>query len=85
MGFPAAHLSDTTATGDDITGPGVPNVLTAGMPAPVSDNACTGSITIGSPTVLIGGRRAARVRSQVTGVNPFRRDAVTFARLASER
>jgi uncharacterized Zn-binding protein involved in type VI secretion len=75
MTFPAARLADTTATGDVITGPGVPNVLIGGLPASVvgdmvSGAACVGSITMGSMTVLIGGRPAARVTSQVTGVNP---------------
>ncbi len=75
MSFPAARVGDTTATGDAITGPGVPTVLIAGMPASVmgdmvSGAACTGSIVMGSPTVLIGGRPAARVTSQVAGANP---------------
>ena len=73
--FPAARLGDVTATGDAITGPGVPMVLIANMPAAVvgdlvSGAACTGAITMGSMTVLIGGRPAARVTSIVTGVNP---------------
>ncbi len=76
MPFPAARLGDTTATGDAITGPGVPNVLIGGMPASVmgdavAGNACSGAIMMGSPTVLIGGRPAARVTSQVMGVNPY--------------
>ena len=75
MTFPAARLGDMTATGDAITGPGVPNVLIGGVPAAVvgdmvSGAACTGAITMGSATVLIGGRPAARVTSTVTGVNP---------------
>jgi uncharacterized Zn-binding protein involved in type VI secretion len=75
MPFPAARLSDLTATGDAITGPGVPTVLIENLPASVmgdlvSGAACQGSITQGSPTVLIGGRPAARVTSVVTGVNP---------------
>jgi uncharacterized Zn-binding protein involved in type VI secretion len=75
MPFPAARVGDTTATGDAITGPGVPNVLIAGQPAAVMGDlvagaACTGSITMGSPSVLIGGRPAARVMSMVTGANP---------------
>lgn len=82
--FPAARLGDTTATGDAITGPGVPNVLIAGQPAAVvgdtvSGNACTGAITMGSTTVLIGGRPAARITSQVTGVNPYTGVLVTTA------
>jgi uncharacterized Zn-binding protein involved in type VI secretion len=73
--FPAARLGDLTATGDAITGPGVPMVLIANMPAAVvgdlvSGAACTGAITMGSMTVLIGGRPAARVTSMVAGVNP---------------
>lgn len=73
--FPAARVGDMTATGDAITGPGVPNVLIGGMPASVvgdmvSGAACMGSIVMGSATVLIGGRPAARVTSQVTGANP---------------
>lgn len=73
--FPAARLGDITATGDVITGPGVPNVLIASMPASVvgdlvSGAACTGAITMGSMTVMIAGRPAARVTSMVTGVNP---------------
>jgi uncharacterized Zn-binding protein involved in type VI secretion len=75
MPFPAARLGDTTATGDTITGPGVPNVLIENVPAAVmgdmvSGAACVGAITMGSPTVLISGRPAARVTSMVTGVNP---------------
>ncbi len=76
MPFPAARVGDTTATGDAITGPGVPTVLIGGQPAAVmgdlvSGVACTGSITMGSPTVLIGGRPAARVTSIVVGTNPI--------------
>lgn len=84
MSFPAARLGDTTATGDAITGPGVPTVLIAGQPASVvgdtvSGNACTGAIAMGSTTVLIGGRPAARVTSQVTGANPYSGVPVTTA------
>ena len=75
MPFPAARLGDLTATGDAITGPGVPNVLIENIPAAVvgdlvSGAACVGAITQGSPTVLISGRPAARVTSMVTGANP---------------
>ena len=75
MPFPAARLTDMTATGDVITGPGVPNVLIEGLPAAVMGDmvtgaACVGSITMGSPTVLISGRPAARVTSTVMGANP---------------
>ena len=75
MPFPAARLTDMTATGDVITGPGVPTVLIENLPASVmgdmvSGAACVGSIMMGSLTVLIGGRPAARVTSQVVGTNP---------------
>lgn len=75
MPFPAARLTDMTATGDVITGPGVPNVLIEGLPAAVMGDmvtgaACVGSITMGSPTILISGRPAARVTSTVMGANP---------------
>jgi uncharacterized Zn-binding protein involved in type VI secretion len=75
MSFPAARVSDMTVTGDSITGPGVPNVLIAGQPAAVvgdlvSGPTCVGTIVMGSATLLISGRPAARVISQVTGVNP---------------
>lgn len=75
MSLPAAVVSGITATGDVITGPGVPNVLIGGMPAAVlgdlvSGTACVGAITMGSATVLIGGRPAARVTSTVAGANP---------------
>ncbi|MEA4909114.1 MAG: PaaR repeat-containing protein [Chloroflexi bacterium] len=76
MPFPAARVSDLTASGDAITGPGVPTVMIEGLPASVvgdmvSGAACVGSITNGSVTVLIGGRPAARVTSVVTGTNPI--------------
>lgn len=75
MGFPAARVGDMTATGDSITGPGVPNVMIMGMPAcvlgdMVSGGVCVGSIVMGSVTVLIGGRPAVRMNDPVAGVNP---------------
>jgi uncharacterized Zn-binding protein involved in type VI secretion len=74
MGFPAARVGDLTATGDAITGPGVPTVLIMGQPAAVLGDlvagaVITGSITMGSPTVLIMNRPAARATSQVSGAN----------------
>lgn len=74
MSFPAARLTDTTATGDIITGPGVPTVIIGGLPAATVSDAttgafCTGMVTMGSGTVLIGGKPAARVGSQCNGVN----------------
>lgn len=75
MGFPAARVGDMTATGDAITGPGVPNVMIMGMPACVmgdlvSGGVCVGSIIMGSVTVLIGGRPAVRMNDPVAGANP---------------
>ncbi len=84
MPFPAARLTDVTASGDVITGPGMPTVMIGGLPAAclgdsVSGAACTGAIMMGSPTVLIGGRPAAHVTSQVVGVNPITGVPVTTA------
>ena len=84
MPFPAARLGDMTATGDVVTGPGAATVLIENVPAAlmgdmVSGAACTGSITMGSPTVLIMGRPAARVTSTVVGVNPVTGVPVTTA------
>lgn len=75
MGFPAARVGDLTASGDAITGPGVPTVMIMGQPAAVlgdmvSGAACVGTIVMGSPTVMIGGRPAARMNSSVAGTNP---------------
>lgn len=84
MPFPAARLGDLTATGDAITGPGAATVLIENLPASVmgdmvSGAACTGTVTVGSPTVLIMGRPAARVTSTVVGVNPATGVPVTTA------
>ncbi len=82
MSMPAARIGDmhtcpmqTPGTppiphvGGPISGPGVPTVLIAGMPAAVvGDMAiCVGppdTISKGSGTVLIGGKPAARVGDQ---------------------
>jgi uncharacterized Zn-binding protein involved in type VI secretion len=74
MPFPAARIGDTTATGDTITGPGIANVLVGGQPAAVTGDLvsgaiCTGSIAMGSMTVLISARPAARVTSIIAGGN----------------
>ncbi|MBX2875306.1 MAG: PAAR domain-containing protein [Saprospiraceae bacterium] len=52
--------------GGPIVGPGVPNVLIAGLPAAVLGDMCTcvgppDSIVKGSATVMIGGKPAARM------------------------
>jgi uncharacterized Zn-binding protein involved in type VI secretion len=79
MGQPAARLTDmhtcpmTTGpvphVGGPITGPGVPTVLIAGLPAAVIGDmaTCVGppdTIVKGSATVLIGGKPAARLGDQ---------------------
>jgi uncharacterized Zn-binding protein involved in type VI secretion len=45
----------------------------------VSGGVCVGAITLGSMTVIISGRPAARVTSQVTGANPATGVPVTTA------
>lgn len=86
MAGPAARVSDLTATGDPITGPGVASVLIGGKPAAVAGDtvagpACSGAVTNinASTTVLVGGRPAARVGTQVTGSNPQSGAPVTTA------
>jgi uncharacterized Zn-binding protein involved in type VI secretion len=74
MPFPASRLTDVTATGDLITGPGVPNVLISSLPASVMGDlvagpVCTGAVVMGSPKVLISGRPATRITSNVAGAN----------------
>jgi uncharacterized Zn-binding protein involved in type VI secretion len=73
--FPAARVSDLTVTGDIITGPGVATVMIGYLPASivgdmVSGAACNGAIVLGSSNVVISWLPAARVTSQVAGVNP---------------
>ncbi len=80
MGQPAARLTDMHTcpmvspgpvphVGGPITGPGVPTVLIANLPAAVVGDmaTCTGppdTIAKGSATVLIGGKPAARMGDQ---------------------
>ena len=69
---PAARVGDPTGHPGVVTGPGVPTVLIAGMPAAVTGDLHTCSFPSppphppspfgpGSPTVLIGGRPALRM------------------------
>ena len=72
--LPAARVTDITATGDPITGPGVATVLIGNLPASVigdtvSGAVCVGAVTKGSATVMVGNRPVARVSDQVAGVN----------------
>ncbi len=73
---PAATLTNLTATGDVVTGPGMPLNLVNAIPVAcigdlVAGAACTGAISI-SPAVnhLIKGRPIADIGSAVSGVNP---------------
>ncbi len=76
MPFPAATLTSLTATGDSVTGPGVPNVLIGGLPAAVMGDMVVGPvcnsgpalIVDGSPTVIVSGRPLARMTSKVVGL-----------------
>jgi uncharacterized Zn-binding protein involved in type VI secretion len=76
---PAARLLDFHAcpmvtgvvphVGGPVTGPGIPIVMIAGMPAAVVGDmaACCGppdTIMAGSVTVMIGGKQAARLGDQ---------------------
>lgn len=82
--FPAARVTDLTITGDTIVGPGVSTVMIGYLPASVAGDvvsgaACSGAIVLGSTSVLAGGRPAARLTSQVTGMNPISGAPVTTA------
>ncbi len=85
MGKPAARLTDTTAHGGFITGPGVPNVLIGKMPAatmgdmhmcPMVTPATPpiphvgGPITLGSMGVFIGKKPAARMGDMAVCIGP---------------
>ncbi|MFX0594694.1 PAAR domain-containing protein [Melissospora conviva] len=69
---PAARVGDPTAHPGALSGPGVPTVLIAGMPAatvgtlhacsfPGTPHPPSAVVPPGCPTVLIGGRPAARL------------------------
>ncbi len=76
MPFPAATLTSMTATGDAVTGPGIPNVFIGGLPAAVVGDMVVGPvcnsgpaiIMDGNPTILVSGRPLARVTSKVLGL-----------------
>ena len=75
MPFPVMTLTNATATGDVITGPGAPTVLVKGLPVAcmgdmVTGAACVGSITVStSPNKIMLGRPVACMTSVVVGVN----------------
>ncbi len=65
----AARVGDPTGHPGVITGPGVPTVLIAGMPAARVGDMCTcvgppDTIAMGSTKVMIGGMPAARMGDQ---------------------
>lgn len=80
MPTPSATLVNLTATGDVVTGPGMPTKLVNGLP-----QACMGDLVAGAVTVatavnmLTKGRPCANLGSVVTGVNPLTRIPVATA------
>lgn len=73
--FPHAVVTSTTATGDVITGPGVPTRLIMGMPVSVvgdmvSGAACVGATTASTCLWLWMGRPANVLNTVVSGANP---------------
>ena len=73
---PAATLVNMTATGDVVTGPGMPLNLVNALPEAclgdlVAGPVCVGAITVTTAiTHLVKGRPAACLTSMVAGVNP---------------
>jgi uncharacterized Zn-binding protein involved in type VI secretion len=82
MGKPAARITDTTAHGGTIVGPGTPTVLIGSMPAATLGDmhVCPmmtgpvphvgGPITLGSTGVFLGKKPAARMGDMATCVGP---------------
>ncbi len=74
---PTATLANLTATGDVVTGPGVPLNLVNGLPVACMGDLVAGAVCVGAITVstavthLTKGRPAANLGSVVTGVNPI--------------
>lgn len=77
MPTPTATLANATATGDVISGPGMPTNLCNGLPIAcmgdlVAGPMCTGAITVTTAVNnLVKGRPTANLGSVVTGVNPI--------------
>jgi uncharacterized Zn-binding protein involved in type VI secretion len=78
MPAPIATITNLSATGDAVTGPGAPTILVNGLPVAcvgdlVAGPACvSGAITM-SPVmnILINGRPLANMGSVITGVSPL--------------
>ncbi|QDU64348.1 hypothetical protein Pan216_52380 [Planctomycetes bacterium Pan216] len=82
--FPTAFLGIPTLTGDAIVGPGAPTVIIGVAPVSctgdaVTGAACTGTVGVGSFTVLACGRPVNRLSTPVMGVNPASGVPVTTA------
>lgn len=77
MSTPVATITDMTATGDTITGPGAATTLAGGLPVScmadaVAGAACTGVISATlSPTNIAGALPVASLGCTVTGVTPI--------------
>lgn len=77
MPTPAATLLNLTATGDVITGPGMPTNLVNGLPVAcmgdlVAGPVCVGAISMSTAvTHIVKGRPIANITAMVTGVNPI--------------
>lgn len=77
MPTPSATLANLTATGDVVTGPGMPTNLVNGLPQACKGDLVTGAVCVGAVTMttsinlLTKGRPTANLSSVVTGVNPI--------------
>ncbi len=74
---PSATLINMTATGDVVTGPGMPTNLVNGLPAACMGDLVAGPVCVGAISMttavnlLTKGRPTANLTSMVTGVNPI--------------
>lgn len=76
MPTPLGSLTNLTATGDVVTGPGCPTKIAKGLPVSCVGDAVTGAACVGTITVssalnkVFNGRPASDVTAVVSGVNP---------------
>lgn len=74
---PIATITNNTATGDVIVGPGNPTYLVKGLPVACQGDAVSGPTVVGTITsttctnILMKGRPVANMGSVVTGTNPM--------------
>jgi len=76
MPAPAMTLTNLTATGDVISGPGGLTTLVKGLPVAcvgdaVAGSVCTGVISGTLSKTIVKGRPVATLGAPVTGVNPI--------------